>query len=63
MKHFCDKFASGVLMKGQLTTVESPFICVIAALWEMTVSVHSLTSRRNHVRTHLLQCEASWSQC
>lgn len=32
MKYFCYRFAAGALMKGQLITVESPFICVIAAL-------------------------------
>lgn len=51
MKYFCYRSAAGVLMKGQLITVDSPFICVIAVLLEITVSVNSLASRRNHVRT------------
>lgn len=51
MKYFCYRSAAGVLMKGQLiTVVDSPFICVIAVLLEITVSVNSLASRRNHVR-------------
>lgn len=32
MKYFFYRFAAGPLIKDQLITVESPFICVIAAL-------------------------------